>query len=152
MNFELIPNEKYEMELFGMGRAHLATTFPAQPTGPFGLRLKQGSPHSPPARGSPAESDRPAASDRERRCRGGSPGSEGPDLGHRQRRGSLWRARDGEAGQRWGTGDGRSEKRWRASAQGSWSGVELKQRSLRWRSTSVAGGGWCRGGPHDRGR
>jgi hypothetical protein len=54
---------------------------------------------------------------------------------------------------RWGTGDGRPEKRWRALARGSWSGGELKRRSLRWqRSTSVAGGGWCRGGPHDRGR
>jgi hypothetical protein len=26
-----------------MGQAHLATAFPAQPTGPFGLRPKQGS-------------------------------------------------------------------------------------------------------------
>jgi hypothetical protein len=52
----------------------------------------------------------------------GHPGSEGPDLGHRQRRGSPWRARGSEAGWRWGTGDGRSEKRWRAPARGSWSG------------------------------
>jgi hypothetical protein len=57
---------------------------------------------------------------------------EGPDLGHRQRRGSPWRARGDEAGRLWGTGDGRPEKRWRAPAWGSWSGSELERRLLQW--------------------
>jgi hypothetical protein len=50
-------------------------------------------PIPPPTRGSPTE--------------GASLGGEGPDLVHRQRRGSPWWAHGGEAGRRWGTGDGR---------------------------------------------
>jgi hypothetical protein len=91
-------------------------------------RPKQGSsPHSPPARGSLAESGRPAASGRGRRC----PGGEGPDSGHRRWRGSPWGSHGGEEGRRWGTGDGRPKKRWRVPAQGSWSDGELGRRSLR---------------------
>jgi hypothetical protein len=71
-------------------------------------------PHSPPARGSPIESDRPAVSGRGRRCQGASPGGEGPDLGPRRWRVSPWWAHSDEASRRWGTGDGRPEKRWRA--------------------------------------
>jgi hypothetical protein len=88
-------------------------------------------PRSSPARGSPADSGRPAASDRGRRCQGASPGGKDPDLGHRQRWGSPWWARDGDASRRWGIGDGRPEKRWRAPTRGSWSGGELGRRSLR---------------------
>jgi hypothetical protein len=54
-------------------------------------------PRSSPARGSSADSDRPAASDRGRRCQGASPGGKNTDLGHRRRRGSPWWARDGDA-------------------------------------------------------
>jgi hypothetical protein len=108
----------------------------------FRPRMKQGSPHSPPAHGLPVKSSRPTVSGRGRRCQGASPGNEGPDLGHRQRRGSPWWARGEEACWWWGTGDGRPEKRWRMSAQGSWRGGELERRLLRWwRSTSVVGGG-----------
>jgi hypothetical protein len=47
-------------------------------------------PHSPLARDSSTESGRPAASGRGRRCQGASHEGGGPDLGHRQRRGSPW--------------------------------------------------------------
>jgi hypothetical protein len=87
-------------------------------------------PIPPPARGQSAESGQPAMSGRGRRCQVASPRGEGPDLVHRQWTGSPWWARGGEAGRRWGTGDGRPEKRWRALAQGSWSGGELRRRSL----------------------
>jgi hypothetical protein len=60
------------------------------------------------ARGSPAESGRPVASGRGRRCQGANPGGEGPDLVHRQRRGSPWQDHGSEAGRRWGTGDDRA--------------------------------------------
>jgi hypothetical protein len=51
-----------------------------------------------PAHGSPTESGRPAASGYGRRCQGAGPGGEGPDLVHRQQRGSPWWAHGGEAG------------------------------------------------------
>jgi hypothetical protein len=52
------------------------------PTWAFWLGMKQGSStHSPPARGSLAESGRPAASGWVRRRQGASHGGEGPDLG-----------------------------------------------------------------------
>jgi hypothetical protein len=91
------------------GLAHLGLSACSVETGEL--------PHSPPACGSPAESDRPAVSGWGRRCSGASPGGEGPDLGHRRWRGSPWWARGGKAGQQRGTGDGRLEKRWRAPAR-----------------------------------
>jgi hypothetical protein len=113
---------------------HLAQPVKAAwPTWDFRPGTKQGStapPHSPPARGSSTESGRPAASGRGRRWQGASPGGEGPDLVQRQRKGSPWRARGGEAGRQWGTSDGRLEKRWRALSRGLWSGGELGRRSL----------------------
>jgi hypothetical protein len=132
---------------------HLAQPVKAAwPTWDFRPGMKLGStapppPHSPPARGSSIESGWPAESGPGRRCQGASPGGEGPNLVHRQRRGSPWWARGNEAGQQWGTDDGRLEKRWRAPSRGSWSGGELGRRSLRWRrSMSVAGGGARREG------
>jgi hypothetical protein len=106
-----------------IGLAHLGLSARSAKTGEL--------PHSPPARGLPAESGRPMASGRGRRCQGASPGGEGPNLGHRRQRGSSWWAHGGEAGRWWGTGDGRPEKRWRAPTRGSWSGGELGRRSLR---------------------
>jgi hypothetical protein len=100
---------------------------------------KQGSPHSPPARGSPA--------DRWRLATGGGARELALEV-----RVPIWNIGSGEAhrgtlahgkaGRWWGTGDGRPEKRWRAPAWGSQSGGELGRRSLRWRrSTSMAGRG-----------
>jgi hypothetical protein len=132
MNFELILNEKYEMELLEWAKP----TWP-QPSRPSPQRLlardetgEPPPPNSPLTRGSPAESGRPVASGRGRRCQGASPGGEGPDLGHRQRRGSPWRSRGSEVGRWWGTGDGKPEKRWRAPTRSSQSGGELRWRSL----------------------
>jgi hypothetical protein len=105
------------------GLAHLGLSVRSTETGEL--------PHSPPVRGSSAESGRPAASGRGRRCQRASPRGGGPDLGHRRQRGSPWWAHGGEAGWRWGTGDGRPEKRWRVPARGSWSSGELERRSLR---------------------
>jgi hypothetical protein len=117
------------------------------PTWAFWPGAKQGSPYSPPVRGSQAKSGRPAVSGRGRRCQGASPGSKGPDWRHRQRRGSPWRAPNEEPSWWWGIGDGRPKKRCRAPARGLWSGGELKRRSLRWRrSTSLARAGARREG------
>jgi hypothetical protein len=119
------------------------------PIGPLAPRWNRGAPppHFSLAHGSPGESGRPAASGWGRSCQRASPGGEGPDLGHRQRRGSPWRAHYDEVGRHWRTGDGRPEKRWMEPAQGSWRDGELRRRSLRWRrSTLVAGGGTRREG------
>jgi hypothetical protein len=105
------------------GLAHLGLSARSTETGEL--------PRSSSTQDSPAESGRSVASDRGRRCQGVSPGGEGPNLGHRRWRGSPWWAHGGDASQQWGTGDGRPEKRWRAPARGSWSGGELRQRSLR---------------------
>jgi hypothetical protein len=75
------------------GLAHLGLSARYVKTGEF--------PHSPPGRGLPADSGRPAVSGRGRRCQGASPEGEGPDLGHRRRRGSPWWARGGDASRRW---------------------------------------------------
>jgi hypothetical protein len=69
------------------GLAHLGLSARLAETGEL--------PRSSPLRGSPAESGRMVASGRGRRCQGASPGGEGPDLGHRQWRGSPWWDRGG---------------------------------------------------------
>jgi hypothetical protein len=98
--------------------------------------MKQGSSlHSSPAHASPAESGRPAASGRGRRCQGASPGGEGSNLGHRQWRGSPWGGLT--AVKQVGGGEemaaSRSRGHWRDPSggggstrrRGAWGGVEM---------------------------